>query len=224
MLSNNPLFESYLGSDPLGKGVFIALFFLSVLCWALSIQKYLIISRARKLGTSFKNKLYTLGPKLFSLELSFPEHPLQSLYLTAKKATFEQLSHQSDLSQQDFKLIRARLSSAVSAEMTRLQKKLHLLLTSVSLAPFLGLLGTVWGILLTLTELQHQGSMHSGDVMLGGLSMALGTTVVGLIVAIPSLIAYNLIRAQLKALEQELEDFSDEMEASIELLHKRSNV
>jgi biopolymer transport protein TolQ len=224
MLSNNPLFDSYLGADPLGRGVFLALFFLSVLCWALSIQKYFLVSGARKKGTLFKRKFQTLGNHIFSIELSFPEHPIQTLYLTGKKATLEQLSRNSELSQEDFRLIRARLSSSVSEEMTRMQRKLHLLLTSVSLAPFLGLLGTVWGILLTLSELQNQGSMHSGDVMLGGLSMALGTTVVGLIVAIPALVAYNFLRAQLRSLEQELEDFSHEMSASIEVSHKRSHV
>lgn len=224
MFFDNPLYDSYIGADPLGKGVFLALLGLSILCWALSIQKYYILSIARKKGHAFRSQFTNLGPRLFSLELSFPEHPIQTLYLTGKRTTLEQLSRHSDLSSQDFSLIRARLSSCVSQEMTKVQKKLHLLLTAVSLAPFLGLLGTVWGILLTLLELQNSGSLHSGDTMLSGLSMALGTTVAGLIVAIPALIAYNFLRTQLKSLEQELEDFSNEISASIELYYQGTHV
>jgi biopolymer transport protein TolQ len=89
------------------------------------------------------------------------------------------------------------------------------------LAPFLGLLGTVWGILTTFSELQVQGSSSSHQMVLGGLSLALATTVFGLIDAIPALIGYNYLKNTIRDFQTEMEKFASELLASIEMQYRK---
>ncbi len=103
----------------------------------------------------------------------------------------------------------------------KIEKNLFILSTIVSLAPFLGLLGTVWGILLTFAELQAGGSINASSTIMGGLAMALGTTVVGLIVAIPALIGYNYLKSSSAGLYAEMENFSLQLVSSIELQYRQ---
>jgi biopolymer transport protein TolQ len=100
-----------------------------------------------------------------------------------------------------------------------MRKHLHILYTTYSLAPFLGLLGTVWGILTTFSEMQaHAGTGSQG--ILGGLSMALATTVFGLIIAIPALVAYNYLKQNIQDFETDMENFSNKLLASVELQYR----
>ena len=96
------------------------------------------------------------------------------------------------LSSADLELIATQTAAAASAQGKTLDKNLFILSTVVTLGPFLGLLGTVWGILLTFSQLSH-GFSTSNTTMLTGLSMALATTVIGLVIAIPALVGYNFL-------------------------------
>jgi len=78
-------------------------------------------------------------------------------------------------------------------------KKLHLIATIGSNAPYLGLLGTVFGIMLTFYSMGKEGFMDSGKIMIG-LALALKATAVGLMVAIPSVVLYNLLLRRAKVL------------------------
>lgn len=213
----NPLISAYLGADPLGKALFLGLFFLSIYSWGLLVQKFLLLRKTKLASAKFKKKFTYSDAHPLALEPSFPHHPLLRLYQTGKKATLEQQARSYNLNPSSLHYIEAQLKASLSEEIGRLGKSLHFLSTIVSLAPFLGLLGTVWGILLTLVDLQGQSSAASSQHMIDGLSMALGTTVVGLIVAIPALIGYNMLRAQLRTQEKEMEDFSKLLLAQIEL-------
>jgi biopolymer transport protein TolQ len=105
-----------------------------------------------------------------------------------------------------------------------LEKSLYVLSTTVSLAPFLGLLGTVWGILTTFSELQNQGTGNTHQMVLGGLSLALATTVLGLIDAIPALIGFNYLKNDVKDFQTEMESFSNELLASVELQYRQVDI
>jgi biopolymer transport protein ExbB len=80
-----------------------------------------------------------------------------------------------------------------------LTKKLHLIATIGSNAPYLGLLGTVLGIMLTFFTMGKEGFMDTGRIM-AGLALALKATAVGLVVAIPSVVLYNLLLRRAKVL------------------------
>ena len=84
--------------------------------------------------------------------------------------------------------------------------------------------GTVWGILITFSELQKGGSISSNAVVLGGLSTALTTTVLGLLIAIPALIAYNYLRNVNKEFYTEMHDFSHLLLSTIVLQYRKVDV
>jgi biopolymer transport protein ExbB/TolQ len=96
-----------------------------------------------------------------------------------------------------------------------LESKMHLLAICVNAAPLLGLLGTVWGLLQAFGDLASAGSMTLAAVA-PGVSGALLTTVVGLLVAIPSAVAYNIITDQIRRIIVEMDNFVQELIAGIE--------
>ena len=90
-----------------------------------------------------------------------------------------------------------------------------LLATAVTGAPFLGLLGTVWGVMDAFKAMAVTGSVMLSEVA-PGISGALLTTVVGLLVALPSLIGYNLLSSEIRRMSVAMENFSDELVKDLE--------
>jgi len=211
LLYANPIVNAYSGSDLFGKLIFIAIFLLSIATWIIFIKKIIINRKTRRLGYEFQQKYSYLD-----LTLKPGDHPFGALYSTLQKTAGLLLQKQQGLTSSDIAFIRAYLQQSVSVQLDQMERKLPLLSTVSSLAPFLGLLGTVWGILLTFSELQAGATANANATVMGGLAMALGTTVVGLLVAIPALIAYNMLRADLRRISQEMEDFSNILVASLE--------
>ncbi|MBN4067261.1 MotA/TolQ/ExbB proton channel family protein [Simkania negevensis] len=242
ILASHPLFESYAKSDAMGRLILLFLYALSVVSWVLIIYKVKQVHQERKLARDFQALFSNKRFSPLSLELPqnksghFPNSFLQ-IYTVLKQQTLEILNknkrhlenegfNDNDpiyLSPADITLVEAHLHTTISSRITHLEKNLFILSTVVSLAPFLGLLGTVWGILITFGGLQNQ-SMGGSQMMLGGLSMALATTVIGLIIAIPSLIAYNYLKSFIRTFHTEMEDFSTLMLASIEMQYRKVNV
>lgn len=99
-------------------------------------------------------------------------------------------------------------------ELARLEASLPTLSTFVSVSPFLGLLGTVWGIMLAFLEIRARGSAHI-TIVAPGISDALITTVYGLLVAIPALIFYNIFRSRANSYGGELDKFISEVYANL---------
>ena len=128
------------------------------------------------------------------------------------------------LSTADIEFIDAQLYSLISLQIKQLDRHLYILATIVSLGPFLGLLGTVWGILTTFSELQTAGGGASNQMVIGGLSMALATTVLGLIDAIPALIGYNYLKNGLRDFQTEMEHFSTQILASVEMQYRKVDI
>lgn len=157
-------------------------------------------------------------------------HPFAEVFSTIKQKTVETLNknhffaNQTQsvyLSKTDIELLETTALTTISGEQKKLEKNLFVLSTIVTLAPFLGLLGTVWGILITFTELHGGASAGSNSVILGGLSTALATTVLGLVIAIPALVAYNYLRNAAKNLTSDTEDFLYDLISTIELQYRK---
>lgn len=232
MLLSNPILNAYQGSDLFGKVIFLALLLLSVITWVIFLQKFILQREVKQRGTQLaqafqKKRLNPLG-----LEVGEARHPFAAMYKTLKEHTLELLQKncavlqktEVTISHTDIALIEAHLMSAISTETKGMEKNLFILSTVVSLAPFLGLLGTVWGILLTFAELQAGATVNASATIMGGLAMALGTTVMGLLVAIPALIGYNYLKASIAHFSADMEDFSHLLLASVELQYRQVDV
>ncbi len=236
-LASSPLFEAFSHSDFFGKLIFLSLFLLSVLSWAILAYKIWLTHSFRKLSIEFYHLYQSKKENLFSLEGSVRPHPKEipnpfyEIYKTLKSQTILLLKkNQSSalsadsavyLSDADIGFIESHVYTVISSLRKGLESYLFILSTVVSLAPFLGLLGTVWGILITLKDLQAHAASSGNDAVLVGLSMALGTTVLGLVVAIPALVAYNYLQDKIRDFEEEMEEYSSELLAEVELLYRK---
>ncbi len=110
--------------------------------------------------------------------------------------------------------IRLAMDRIKISEIAELEKSLPALGTFVSVSPFLGLLGTVWGIMQAFLDIRLRGSAHI-TIVAPGISDALITTVYGLLVAIPALIFYNIFRARVNNYGAELDQFINEVFAKL---------
>lgn len=238
ILVSNPFVDSYTQSDLLGKLIYMGLVFLSIISWIILIQKVLICRNARKNSENFWQSFQTQRLNPLNLEttknLSSHINPIQEIYFLLKKYTLEILNKNAkfgggtkdqapSLSPTDIDFVQAQLISGISNQTKYLEKNLFVLSTVVTLAPFLGLLGTVWGILTSFSEMESLTGGGQASI-LSGLSLALATTVLGLIDAIPAVIAYNYLKNFIRDFETDLTSRAQEMLASVEMQYRRVDV
>lgn len=239
-LAANPFLDAYFSSDLMGKLIFLGLLTLSIATWVILIHKAFLTYQVRTYSRQFYELFQSHKVNPLGLEYSPSSkkpNPFQELYGVLKKHTIEILNKNrrfglaakekqeiSYISQADVDFVAIQLQSSIANLTKNLEKNLFILSTIVSLAPFLGLLGTVWGILTSFSEMQAQAAGSTNQMVLGGLSLALATTVLGLIDAIPALIGYNYLKNNIRDFETEMSGFSTEMLASVEMHYRQVNV
>ena len=135
----------------------------------------------------------------------------------AKKVDTDHLARQitTKISAASFDQVRVALERAASQQGLTLEKGMIILSTAVAGGPFIGLLGTVWGVMETFSGIARAGNANL-TAMAPGVAGALIATVVGLFVAIPAMFAYNYMVTMVRAITQELDAFASEYATSIE--------
>ncbi len=230
--SNQALFSAYFQADFFGKLIFFSLFFISIVCWIVLIHKTLQVKKAKKLALAFETTFKNNREQLLNLSINTKKqpHPFAEIFQALKQKTLEILNKNHFfaeekenifLTRSDLELVESHVLTTISSESKRLEKNLFILSTITTLAPFLGLLGTVWGILTTFSELQAGANASSNSAILGGLSTALATTVLGLVIAIPALIAHNWLRNSFKYFTSDMEDFLYKLLSTVELQYRK---
>jgi biopolymer transport protein TolQ len=227
------LLKAYLDSDFFGKGIFISLFLLSTLSWVVIIYKSLIYKKIKQQMTKDKEVIENLSDGILNLSSFEPVsefEPYKNLYSRMQEKAFKILEKNQYfakdkqqaifLNKDDLALISVDLEAGIAKEMKKVENGLFILNSSVSLAPFLGILGTVWGILISLFEMQ-KGASFSNTVIIQGLSTALATTVIGLLIAIPALIGYAYLKSVAKSVYIDLGVYSQELVSKLELQYKK---
>lgn len=230
-LASHPFVDAYIQSDFLGKLIFWGLGIISIISWILLIYKIWLIQKMQGKALTFRQQFFQSKHRMLEIEIDQSQsNPFWSMYSVLKRYSIDLLdknrqfgssapSAQSvHLSPSDLDFVGAHLYNEVAMQTKFLEKNLFVLATVVSLAPFLGLLGTVWGILTSLSQLQMQGG---SQVVLGGLSMALATTVLGLVDAIPALVGYNFLKNKIREFQTDMDGFATEMLATAELQYRR---
>jgi biopolymer transport protein ExbB/TolQ len=133
-----------------------------------------------------------------------------------QKSPTATLSRPQSVSLKSMEHVKRTLERAVAQESLKLESGLILLAITVSGAPFLGLLGTVWGVMSTFSHIAMSGNA-SLTTMAPGVAAALVTTVAGLLVAIPSMFGYNWLVHHLRVLTVELDNFAQELVSKMEI-------
>lgn len=242
---SNPFFTAYSQSDGFGKGIFWGLFLLSLASWTILVYKVWLTIKVKKACATFEKILANkkdepLQINLEAAAVKLPPlvlNPYLEIYKVLKQKTLEILnknrffsekersSPHVYLSDSDLQLVESHIASTISNHCKWLEKNLFVLPTIVTLGPFLGLLGTVWGILITFSELNAKSVLGSANsAILSGLSMALATTVLGLLVAIPALIANNYLKTTIKDIRKDMENFSHVLLSSVEMQYRKVDV
>jgi len=226
--------QAFSQADPFGKMIFFALFALSAISWFFLIHKIWAFSQVKRQSKAMRRDLERQKDSLLSLKIDGPSslHPFGELCRIIKEKTVEILDKnsyftsdkQNYLSKTDIEFLDSHLQASIAKQRERLEKNLFVLSTTVTLAPFLGLLGTVWGILITFGQLQAGHSVSSNSIILGGLSTALTTTVLGLLIAIPALITYNYLKNVSRHFTTEMQDFSHLLLSTVELQYRKVDI
>jgi len=196
------------------KAVMIGLMIASVWVWAIIIDKTILYMRTRRQmdrfeqvfwsGESLEDLYRTLAPR--------PNHSMAALFVAAMrewKRTYEGGARSLvGLTQRIEKV----MNVTVAREVERLERRLLVLATVGSAGPFIGLFGTVWGIMTSFQSIAASKST-SLAVVAPGIAEALFATAMGLVAAIPATIFYNKFANEVNKIAQRLEGFADEFSA-----------
>ena len=196
------------GASLVGQVVMGILVFLSVLSWAVIIGKFFSLgSAARKASAGIAR--FTEAPDLRQAVQSLGGDPSSPLYAVAQHGVRE-FNSGKEAGADDaviVETVRRALNQGVGLELDRMHKNLSILATAANTAPFIGLFGTVWGI---MSSFHSIGLMKSASLatVAPGISEALIATAVGLGVAVPATIAYNIFLGKLDSIETRLINFA----------------
>ena len=114
------------------------------------------------------------------------------------------------LTAREIELVKGTCEHALDEEELRVERGMGVIATVVALSPMLGLLGTVWGVLDAFAEMGTAGSANLAAIA-PSISAALVTTVVGLLIAIPGVVCFNLMNAHIRNITSDMEGFADEL-------------
>ncbi len=208
-----------LGASPVVQGVLLFLMLFSVASWAIVLYKAWVFSRLERQSATFLD-VFRRSSKFSEVQAvckSLADSPLVGIFQAGYAELNLQLRQPTvagspgspaprptlkSLSAVDRALLRAS-----SVEVIKLEKRVPFLATTASITPFIGLLGTVWGIMTAFEAIGRQGSTDLA-VVAPGIAEALITTAIGLFAAIPAVYFYNHFTTKVKTYAAEMDDFA----------------
>jgi len=210
------LWSLFMRADWIVKSVMIGLISASIWSWAIMIDKWWRLSRLRRKSDQFETAFWS-GRSLDDLYQdlgSRPTHPMSSLFAAAmrewKRSTEAGNTHFAGIKERVDKV----MSVSLNREMLSLEANLLFLATVGSIAPFVGLFGTVWGIMNSFQSIAISRDTNLA-VVAPGIAEALFATALGLLAAIPAVIAYNKFSSEVGRFGSRLEGFADEFSAIV---------
>ncbi|MGE0532080.1 MAG: protein TolQ [Hyphomonadaceae bacterium] len=207
----------FLQADPVVKGVMLVLAVASVWSWAIAVEKWLQFGELEQNARRFEREFWS-GRSLDDMEDrgDKPRDAMARVYAAASREWREARRSGTTGEHAQFMLDRVdRLMQAqISREMGRASRNLGVLATVGASAPFIGLFGTVWGIMNAFVAINQQQQTNLA-VVAPGIAEALFATALGLVAAIPAVIFYNKFTGDLDRFGDRLETFSDEVAARL---------
>ncbi len=198
------ILKLFLRADIIVKSVIIILIASSIYSWALIIEKYRLFKKINNSSEEFENKFWkSRSAELFYNNL--PENiddPMANVFKDTMQVIIKSKS-KSNLSNK----LENMLEVNIEKQMNRLEKNFTFLATVGSTAPFIGLFGTVWGIMNSFQSIAISRNT-SLAIVAPGIAEALFATALGLLAAIPAVVAYNKFGSDSKKYSQKLENFS----------------
>lgn len=214
--------EVFVKCDPVGQVITVILMVFSVVAWSVMLGKNSELNKLRQRNGQFEQRLRE-ERRLLDLPESFRNMrsiPYADLFADAVESYWRATAIGKEKGDDD---LRARLehaenalSRALARQVLRYEESMVWLATMVTVAPFMGLLGTVWGVMEAFSAVSVMQTATI-QTLAPGVSAALLTTIAGLVVAIPSVVGYNILLNKTKTLTTEIENYASSLADRIEL-------
>ena len=204
----------FIRADVIVKSVIIILIASSVYSWAIIIEKYRLFKKINKTSEEFENKFWK-SRSAESFYNSLPSNiddPMANVFKDTMQVIVKSRS-KSNLSNK----LESMLEVNIEKQMNNLEKNYTFLATVGATAPFIGLFGTVWGIMNSFQSIAISRNT-SLAIVAPGIAEALFATALGLLAAIPAVVAYNKFNSDSKKYSQKLENFSKRFTSIIKLM------
>jgi biopolymer transport protein TolQ len=234
-MGENFLLACWHDAGYVGKSIIVLLIMISLYSWSIMLIKWQGLRQARRDSDKFVDRFRANRRNLFHLYPrlnSFRKSPVTEIYKLACQQVYPHVPGESAETGQETtrplhsKLTKSKadavgesLSTVVSSQAAILEKQMVFLATAASASPFIGLFGTVWGVMISFRGMGIEGSASLATIA-PGISEALITTAAGLAVAIPALVGHNYLQNQIRGLVRLMEDFSVELLSQALLLYE----
>ena len=214
-LQGSLFYQMIIHSGPMAKFILFILVFMSIVSWAIMINKWLIFRKLKRQSSAFRTTFWRTGD--FKIVLAEAHNYTASPLAMITQETFLELKNwlkdkTGAIRNQEifFESIAETMRKTAYMEYLRLRKGLGFLATVGNVAPFIGLFGTVWGIMRAFHDIGLKASASLADVA-PGISEALIATAFGLAAAIPAVMGYNYFTQCLNEQRIEMENFMTDL-------------
>jgi biopolymer transport protein TolQ len=200
-------FDLIANASPVVQFILIMLIAFSVISWTIIVLKYIQLKECKISTARFLNKFFHVErlDAIYTLAGQYNRSPVSALFLSLYVEIQKIRKQKKELNSEIDNLQRA-VGKAHLAEMEKLEKYVPFLATTASASPFVGLFGTVWGIMNSFHSIGKTGSSSLAAVA-PGISEALIATAIGLAAAIPAVMAYNYFLSKIKILNIHMLNF-----------------
>ncbi len=199
-------------SGPVAQSVLLLLLFLSIACWTIILMKWRSLSRASRENAVFLEMFWTGKSidEILAKTDKTPASPVASVFKSGVKELKKISPAEMEPGRGNgVENIQRALSRATNTEVAAFEKHVGWLATTASAAPFIGLFGTVWGIMNAFQNIGATGAANLA-VVAPGISEALITTATGIAAAIPAVVAYNSFANQIRRQAVDMESFTQD--------------
>ena len=214
--SDLSLWGLFLQADIIVKLVIFALILASIWVWAIVFEKVSTLRRANRQADGFEDRFWSGGSldELYDADGAKPAHPIAAVFGSAMAEWRRSVRVAgADVARSAMRdRVDRAMTVTIQREMDRMERWMVFLASVGSTAPFIGLFGTVWGIMHSFSAI---AAMHNTNlaVVAPGIAEALFATAIGLVAAIPAVLAYNTISTDLARFAGRLESFATEFGA-----------
>jgi biopolymer transport protein TolQ len=225
------LVYAFLECTPEGKLILVTLFIASIFSWSVMVTKFRYLKFCQRQNARFLDLFHQdrqplrifeagvefEGSNIYEIyESGSDELCFQMLGSTEVDETFAARVKVADkITPAQMRAVQAAMERAVGESALKLESQMIVLSTAVSGAPFLGLLGTVWGVMDAFTGIAMAGNANLA-AMAPGISGSLITTIIGLLVAIPAMFGYNFLVTTVRSMLVQADNFAAEFASEIE--------
>ncbi|MBM5786315.1 MAG: protein TolQ [Pelagibacterales bacterium] len=208
--SSFSFFHLFIRADFIVKAVIIILIAASIYSWAVIIEKYKLFKRIQKSAEIFEDQFFEAkSADALYKKVEGVDDPMINVF----KSGIEYMMKHRRVSDQSEKVMH-HMHNAIDNEMEKIEKRLTFLATVGSTAPFIGLFGTVWGIMNSFQSIAISKNT-SLAIVAPGIAEALFATALGLLAAIPAVVAYNKFASDSRKYLNKLENFTQSFSSAV---------